>query len=56
MINHFNEQNCLKNVHRNISLLHLVLLPVFYHIFGTKIKLCKDNCGDHQLKLIFAKR
>ena len=56
MIHHFNEQNWLKNVPRNINLLHLVLLPVFYHMFGTKIKVCKDNCGDNQLKLIFAKR
>ena len=56
MIHHFNEQNWLKNVPRNINLLHLVLLPVFYHIFGTKIKVCKDNCRDHQLKLIFTKR
>ena len=56
MIHHFNEQNWLKNVPRNINLLHLVLLLVFYHMFGTKIKVCKDNCGDLQLKLIFAKR
>ena len=45
------------SVYRTIGplvLLHLVLLPVFYHIFGTKIKVCKDNCGEHQLKLIFA--
>ena len=54
MIHLFNKQNWLKQVRRNIILLHLVLLPVFYHIFGTKTKVCEDNCGEHQLKLIFA--
>ena len=26
----------------------------FYHIFEIKFKVCKDNCGDYQLKMIFA--
>ena len=46
MINLFNKQIWLKYVRRNIILLHLVLLPVFYLIFGKTIKVCKDNCGD----------
>ena len=54
MIHRFYKQNWLKHVRRNNILLHLVLLRVFYHIFGIKIKVCKDNCGDYQLKLIFA--
>ena len=49
-------QNWLTHVPSNINVLHLILLPVFYHIFGTKNKVCKDNCWDHQLKLIFAKK
>ena len=54
MIHLFYKYNCLKHVRRNIILLHLVLLGVFYHTFGIKIKVCKDNCGDYQLKLISA--
>ena len=54
MIRLFNKQNWLIHVRRNIILLHLVLLRVFYHTFGIKIKVYKDNCGDYQLKLIFA--
>ena len=54
MIYLFYLQNWLKHVRRNIILLHLVLVQIFYHTFGIKIKVCKDNCGDYQLKLIFA--
>ena len=53
MIHLFNNQNKLKHVRRNIIFLHLVLLPVFNRAFGIKIKVCKDKCGDYQLKLIF---
>ena len=54
MIHVFNKPNWLKHVRRNIILLHLVFLSVFYQIFGTKIEVCKDICGGYQLKLMFA--
>ena len=40
MINLFSYQNWLKHVRKNIVSLHLVLLPVFNNLFGTKIKVC----------------
>ena len=40
---------------RNIILLHLVLLWIFYHIFEIKLKVCKDNCGDYTIENDFCK-
>ena len=54
LIHPFKSTKLVETCGRYIILLHLVFLQVFYHIFGTNHEVCKDICGDYQLKLMFA--